>query len=183
MMAQLLQKTAPPAAQQEVDELAHIPADDYIPKGQVEKLVQRAEKRVEKRTEEAVKKVLQEREQALFMDKLKSKFSDFDDVVNPETLEMLEQQDPELANSIAKMSDQYTIGLQAYKFIKSMGLAEKAPDARRKKEVDKKIEQNAKTIQTPQAYDKRPMAQTFQLTEAMKQDLYKEMMGCAKLAG
>ncbi len=114
---------------------------------------------------------------------MKNKFSDFEDVVNPETLELLEQQDPELAKSIADVGDPYKIGLQTYKYIKSMGLAEKVPGSRRSKEVEKKIEQNQKTVQSPQAFDKRPMAQTFKLTEAMKNELYKEMVEAARLVG
>lgn len=164
----------------EVDELDSVPADDYIPKGQVEKLVS---KRAAKIAQEAVQKALQEKDKADFHNKLKGRFSDFDEVVTPETLELLEQQDPELAKTIVEIGDPYKMGLQTYKFIKSMGLAEKAPQHRRAKEVDKKLEQNAKTVQTPQAYDKRPMAQTFQMTAAMKQDLYREMNQYASLAG
>lgn len=181
MMSQLLAaKTGAISPSPEVDELANIPADDYIPKGQVEKLVQR---KAEKIAEEAVKKALEAKEQAEFHTRLRTKFSDFDEVVTPETLELLEQNDPDLAKTIIEIRDPYKMGLQSYKFIKSMGLSEKVPSHRRAKEVDKKIEQNAKTIQSPQVFDKRPMAQTFQLTEAMKNELYKEMNQCASLAG
>lgn len=176
----LLAQKAQPAPQVEVDELDSVPADDYIPKGQVEKLVA---KKAAKVAQEAVHKALKERETADFHNRLKGRFSDFDEVVTPETLELLEQQDPELAKTILEVGDPYKMGLQTYKFIKSMGLAEKAPMHRRTKEVEKKMEQNAKTVQSPQAYDKRPMAQTFQMTEAMKQDLFKEMNQYASLAG
>lgn len=183
LISQLLsvQKQAQPQAP-EVDELANISADDYIPKGQVEKLVQRAEKKAERIANEAIDKRLKEMEQSQFLDRLQKKFPDFDEVVNPETIDLLEQQDPELAKNIADMGDPYKIGMQTYKFIKSMNLADKVPAARRSKEVEKKLEQNAKTIQSPQAFDKRPMAQTFQLTEAHKKELYREMMGHASRA-
>jgi hypothetical protein len=177
------QKNYQQQAAPEVDELANIPADDYIAKGQVEKLVQREVKKAEKLAHEAVEKALQEREKSQFMQRLKAKFSDFDDVVNPETLDLLEQQDPELAQTIANVKDPYTIGLQSYKYIKSMGIVDKAPQARRAKEVEKKLEQNAKTVQSPQAFDKRPMAQTFKQTEAQRRDLYEEMMGYARQSG
>lgn len=182
MMAQLLNKAAPQATPQ-VDEVDSVPDDDYIPKGYVKKLLKKEREEARKIAQEEVQKTLQEQDKARFMDKLKSKFSDFEDVVNPETLELLEQEDPELASTIMDLKDPYKMGLQSYKYIKSRGLAEKAPAARRTKEVEKKIEQNAKTVQSPQVYDKRPLAQTFQLTEAMKQDLYKEMMRYATNAG
>ena len=60
-----------------------------------------------------------------------------------------------------------------------MNLGDKVPSARRAKEVEKKLEQNAKTVQTPQAYDKRPMAQAFQMSKAEMANIYKEMMGYA----
>lgn len=184
LMTQMIasQKATASQAPPPVDELETIPDDDYIPKGQIQKLVRKTEEKAEKIAQEAVQRALQEQEKARFMDRLKHKFSDFEDVVNPETLDLLEKQDPELAQTILELKDPYKMGLQSYKFIKSLGLAEKAPAARRAKEVDKKLEQNAKSIQTPQAYDKRPMAQTFQLTEAMKQDLWKEMNQFASYA-
>lgn len=184
MMAQLLQRGAStPPPSQPIDELDSIPDDDYIPKGQVKKLIKKAEERAEKIAQEAVQKSLQEREKSQFADRLRSKFTDFDDVVNPETLELLEQQDPELAKTIASSGDPYAMALQSYKFIKSMGIAEKAPVARRAKEIDRKIEQNAKTVQSPQAFDKRPMAQTFRMTETQKKALFEEMNSYASLAG
>lgn len=180
LIGQLLSAQKSYTAVADVDELDSIPADDYIPKGQVEKLVS---KKAEKIAQEAVKKALQEREKMQYMERLQSKFADFNDVVTPENLEILEQQDPELAKTIADTSDPYTIGLQSYKFIKSMGIASKAQSYKRNKEVDEKLEKNAKTVQTPQAFDKRPMAQTFELTKAMKNELYKEMMTFASNSG
>jgi len=85
--------------------------------------------------------------------------------------------------AIAESKDPYKIALQSYKYIKATGLAHKVPASRRAKEVDKKIEQNAKTIQTPQAFDKRPMAQAFKQTEAEKSQTYNEMMHYANQAG
>lgn len=185
VIARLMQEKQPSQQQpaQEIDELANISDDDYIPKGQVEKLVQRAEKRAQKMAEDAVNKALEEREKSQFLQKLKTKFSDFDDIVNPETLEILETQDPELAKTIADLGDPYKIGLQSYKYIKSLNLADKVPSSRRAKDVEKKLDQNAKTIQSPLAHEKRPMAQTFMHAGASSTDLYEEMMRFASQAG
>ncbi len=95
----------------------------------------------------------------------------------------MEEQDPELAKSIADTNDPYKIAIQSYKYIKAMGIESKVPNARRAKEIDKKIEKNEKTVQTPQAYEKRPMAEAFKLTDSMKSDLYSEMMSYANQAG
>jgi DNA-directed RNA polymerase subunit F len=186
LIAQLLtvkQQTQQQPVAPEVDELDNVPDDDYIQKGQVKKLVRKAEERAALVAKQETEKFFHQREQSQFMDKLKRQFSDFDEIVNPETLSLLEENDPDLANTIAELKDPYKIGLQSYKYIKALGIAEKAPSARRVKEVEKKIEQNSKTVQTPQAFEKRPMAQAFQMTEADKKKLYSEMMHYANMGG
>lgn len=181
LLGQLMASRQPQAEQAPVDELDNVSDEDYIPKGQVKKLLQRERENSRKIAQEEVQKTLQEQEKSQFHSRLKNKFSDFDDVVNPETLELLEQQNPDIARTIVKLGDPYDMGLQSYTFIKSLGLAQKIPESRRAKEVDKKIEQNKKTVQSPLAYDKRPMAQTFQMTEEYLSEVNKEMMRYANM--
>lgn len=176
------QMSAPPPAPPR-DELDSISDSDYIPKGDVKKLFHREKEAIKKEAVEEARRYWEEQEKANFHSKLKNKFSDFDDVVTPETLELFEQEDPELAKTIAELQDPYKMGMQTYKYIKSMGLSAKVPNHRRVKEVDRRIEQNAKTVQSPQAYEKRPMAQTFKMTEQMQTELWKEMNQYAQLAG
>ncbi len=184
MNERLMQMTAQNQPKvQEVDEFEGISDEEFIPKGKVKKLVERERNKIVNEARQEVEKVLHEREQARFMERLKGKYSDFDEIVNSETLAILEQQDPELAMAIASSKDPYQIGLQSYKYIKSMNLAEKAPEVRRAKEVNKKLDQNAKTVQSPQAYDKRPLAQAYRLTEGEKTKLYEEMTLAARQAG
>lgn len=162
------------------DELDSVNDDDYIPAGKVRKLIAReAQKMAAQETE----RLLRAQEQSQFLTRLKTKFSDFDEIVNPETLALLEEQDPELAASIAEEKDPYRIGLQTYKYIKASGIQSKVPQSRRAKEVEKKLEKNAQTVQTPQAYDKRPMAQAFRMSDTDKKALYEEMMSYASQAG
>lgn len=116
------------------------------------------------------------------MDRLNRQYSDFNEIVNPETLSILEEKEPELAATIAESKDPYKIGVQSYKYIKAMGLTQKATETRREKEIDKAIEKSEKAVTSPMAYDKRPIAQAFKLTDAMKKDLYREMHGYAALA-
>lgn len=169
---------------QEVDEFDQIGDDEYISKGKVNALVhKKAAKIAEDIAQRKVEEAFKQRDQSNFLDNLKRKFTDFDDVVNPDTLALLESNDPELAQTIADLKDPYKMGVQSYKYIKALGLSDKVPDARRVKEVEKKLEKNAKTIPSPQAFDKRPMAQAFRMTESEKTELYKEMMGFASQAG
>jgi hypothetical protein len=168
---------------QEVDEFDQIGDDEYISKGKVNALVhKKASKIAEDIAHRKVEEALQKREQANFLVNLKSKFNDFDDVVNADSLALLEQQDPELAQTIADLKDPYKMGVQSYKYIKALKLIDKVPEARRAKEIDQKLEKNAKTIQSPQAFEKRPMAQAFKMTDSDKTALYQEMMGFASQA-
>lgn len=171
---------------QEVDEFDKIGDEEFIPLGKVKKLAEKNTQKVLKNTEELVRKevekALQKQHQDQFMDRLNRQYSDFSEVVNPETLSILEEKEPELAATIADLKDPYKIGVQSYKYIKAMGLSKSAKEARREKEVDKAIEKSEKAVTSPMAFDKRPIAQAFKLTEAMKKDLYREMHGYAALA-
>jgi hypothetical protein len=184
MMQAQLANTAP--KQIEVDEFDKIGDEEFIPLGKVKKLAEKNTQRVLKNTEELVRqevqKALKKQEDGLFLDRLNRQYSDFSEVVTPETLSTLEEQEPELAATIADLKDPYKIGMQSYKYIKAMGLSQTAKESRREKQLDKALEKSEKAIQSPMAYDKRPIAQAFQLTDAMKKDLYREMHGYAALA-
>ncbi len=184
MQAQLANQQ--PARQAEPDEFDKIGDEEFIPLGKVKKLADKNNQKVLKNAEEFVKqevqKALQKRDSDQFMDRLNRQYSDFSDVVTPETLSILEEKEPELAASIADLKDPYKIGMQSYKYIKALKLSETAKDVRREKEVDKAIEKSEKAVTSPMAYDKRPIAQAFKLTDAMKKDLYREMHGYAAMA-
>src|ERR1700679_648201 len=166
----------------EADELDAIAESDYLQKGQNKKLVQKELNPLKKEIED-LKKDLHFQKQKDLVNSLSRKYSDFNDVVTHETLALLEEQEPELAEAIASSQDPYKIGVQSYKYIKALGLSDKVPDSRRLKEVEKQLDKNSKTVQTPQAYEKRPMAEAFRMTESDKTKLYQEMMGYAQQAG
>lgn len=180
----LSQMNAQMAPKPEIDELDSIGDDEFIPKGKVSKLVRKEAQRIaEEIAKQETEKMLKNQRESQFLDNLKRQYSDFEDIVTPDTLAILEEQEPELAKTIVELKDPYKIGMQSYKFIKAMNLSAKVPDNKRAKEVDRKLEQNKKTVQTPQAYEKRPMAQAFQMTEAEKTKLFEEMNQYARMAG
>lgn len=180
MQAQLANQ-AP--AREEVDEFDSIGADEFIPKGKVERLVEKkAQQYAEQIAKKEVESYFKKQNDSQYLDRLNRQYSDFSEIVNPETLSLLEEKEPELAQSIVDLKDPYKIGLQTYKYIKAMNLASKVPESRREKEIDKAIAKSEKSVQSPMAYDKRPIAQAFKLTDAMKKDLYREMHGYAALA-
>lgn len=183
MFEKLLAKQLETSQKPEPDEFDSIGAEEFIPKGKVEKLVERkALQYAEQIAKKEVEKHFKQQNDNQFLDRLNRQYSDFSDIVNPETLSLLEEKEPELAQTIADLKDPYKIGMQSYKFIKAMNLVSKAPESRREKEIEQKIAKAEKSVQSPAAYDKRPMAQAFKLTAAMKKDLYNEMMGYASSA-
>ena len=186
MMQAQMASNAAPAKQAEVDEFDSIGDDEFIPLGKVRKLAEKNSQKMLKNTEDLVRqevqKALQKQHDNQFMDRLNRQYSDFSEIVNPETLSMLEEKEPELAQAIAESKDPYKIGVQSYKYIKAMGLSKSVGESRREKEIDKAIQKSEKSVTSPLAYDKRPIAQAFQLTAAMKKDLYREMHGFANLA-
>lgn len=157
------------------------PDDDYIPAGKVKGIARKTVQPLEKKIQDLEKKIAQQ-EQDKLINSFRSKYSDFDDVVNAETLQMLEKNEPELAATISQLGDPYKMGLHSYKYIKALGLVDQLPDARRKKEVAQKLEKNAKAVQSPTAYDKRPMAQAFKASAVDSRALYDEMMFYASQA-
>lgn len=157
------------------------PDDEYVPAGKVKGIARKTVQPLEKKIADLEAKLAQQEQQKL-LQSLHAKYSDFDDVVNVETLEMLEKTEPELAATIAQFGDPYKVGLHAYKYIKALGLVDKLPNARHTKEVIQKMERNEKAVQSPTAYGKRPMAQAFKSTQADKTRLYEEMMFYASQA-
>jgi hypothetical protein len=180
----LKQPTQTPAPVQEVDEFDAIPDDDFIPKGKVTALIQKQAHRIaEQVAKKEQEKFLKQQHEATFLSRLKGQFSDFSEVVNPETLALLDETNPELAKTIVESNDPYKIGLQSYNFIKALNLHTSTTDSRKGKEVDRKLAANAKTVQSPQVFAKRPMAQAFQQTKEELRALNEEMNRYASQAG
>lgn len=168
-----------PASTEVVDKFAQIPTEEYPTFGQTRELVQQDARSIAR---EEFKRLEQERDAARFRERLRQKYSDFDEVVNSETIAILDKQQPELAATIADLKDPYKMGLQTYNFIKAMNLHGNSDKKRHAKEVLEKIDKNEKSIQSPQAFNKRPMAQAFSMANMgaqEKQELYDEMMGFA----
>jgi len=156
--------------------------DEFATYGKAKKAASKVVAPFEKRLKDLESNIAVQKQMALMND-LRRKYPDFEDIVNNDSLSLLEEQEPELATSIAETKDPYKMAIQSYKYIKALKLVDEVPKARHAREVEKKIEKNAKTVQSPTSYDKRPMAQAFRLTEQDKNALYEEMNQFARMAG
>jgi hypothetical protein len=180
MLERLITQSTPQKPQ-EIDEIDSISDEEYLEKRQSKKLVKKEIAPLLDEIE-SLKKTIKAQQAMTGVANLRSKYSDFDEVVNPETLAILQEKEPEVAEMLGNMTDAYKMGMQAYKFIKANDISSPS-SSRRSKEVEKKLEQNSKTVQTPQAYDKRPMAQAFVMTDNLKKELQDEMMRCSRMSG
>ena len=178
-MRAVLAQVAQP--QKPVQEEEQIDLEEYSTYGGVQKVARKTVQPLEEKIAHLEGLIKKQDEEKRIRD-FRKQYPDFDDVVNVETLELLEKREPELANDIAQSTDPFMMGFRSYKTIKALGLQADVPTSRRVAEVDKKIEQNKKTVQSPQAYDKRPMAKAFKTTAADQKRLYEEMMGFASQA-
>jgi len=181
---QMQQKSVQQPAQQEDDLIEQIQKEEYVPGEKVAKGFKHLEQKFAKQLQEVENKYKASQYQSQLND-LKREFSDLEDIVNPETLQIVKEKNPRLAQTWAGLDD-YTLYVQAYPYIKNSGILEDVPGFKRAKEVDKRLEQNKKTIQSPMASDKRPMAQAFdmnRLSDAQRKELNKEMHHYASLSG
>lgn len=189
MQEELLQRVltqtqhAPQAIpEQEEDIIQELSQQEYVAGEKVAKGFKKLEEKFERKVQEIEKRYASQQQNNLLTE-LKREFPDFDQVVNSESLTQLEETNPRLANAIASSKDPYMIAVQSYEYLKAKGISSNSTSSKRMKETENKLEQNKKTIQTPQAFDKRPMAQAFQMTDAMKKELAKEMYASAQQVG
>lgn len=183
LMNRLLQPAAPQTMQQaEEDILAELQREEYVSGEKVAKSFKRLEDKFERKLEEVKKSYAEQKKQEKIQG-IKMQYPDFDSVVNPDSIAALEQTKPALAQMIAESGDPYKMAVQSYEYIKALGLDAQGSSSKRMKEVEKRIEQNKKTVQSPQAFDKRPMAAAFKMTKEQMDEVREEMQRAASQVG
>lgn len=184
LLAQQMQAKPQAVSVQEEDFIDQIQKEEYVPGEKVAKGFKHLEQKFAKRLAEVENKYKANAYQNQ-INELKRDYSDLEDVVNPDTLQIVKEKNPRLAQTWVGLDD-YTLYVQAYPYIKNSGILEDIPGFKRAKEVDKKLEQNKKTVPSPASFDKRPMAQAFdpnRLSKTQKDELLQEMSHFAGLGG
>lgn len=182
---EMLEKFMTMQLSQQQPQQAHVepeePDEDYISKGKVKSVAKKAIEPLEARLKELEAR-LESQKQLDSLNQLKRNFSDFEQVVTPESLAMLEETEPELARAMVASGDPYKMGTAVYKYLKATQNPAVVAQKQHSKEIDKKLAKNEKTVPSPMAYDKRPMAQAFKTPSKQEmQALYDEMHGYANL--
>ncbi len=178
-----------PAAQtgqSEEDALLQLESEEYATGNKTAKAMKQQKQDLERQIAE-----LKKAQQQSYLDRqeaeIRSQYADYDDVVNPDTLDMLKETNPRLFSRVANLLkvDPMDGAVFAYETIKNAGIGDKMPDVRRSKEVEKKLDQNKKTIQSPTSFEKRPMAQAMNYpeTKEARQALWNETLKYASMGG
>lgn len=170
-----IQHKLQPPPKEEVDELDNLSNDDIITVAQAKKLATKMAKSV-------AQEVFKQREAATVDERLKLKFSDFDQVVTKENIELLKQTEPELVMSLYHNPDPYNQGVAAYKLLKKLGSQEESMPSEKKKAM-----QNSQKPVSVNAVSKTSAignASQFEngLTKELKDQLWKEMQEIKKRA-
>jgi hypothetical protein len=126
----------------------------------------------EKIAEQKFQELSNKKERDLLPQKARAKFSDFDEIVNADSIKKLEQGHPELAMGIVNSPDPFS---SSYKIIKQF-YGVKKPNAEVKEELEK-IDENANKPKAINTQGALKNANAF--AKKSKDQLYKEMMSCA----
>ena len=163
-LADLEQKNQPKAVEEEELNLSD---DDIVTAKDVKKLAKKMAREI----------VAQDRmryEADTAEDRLRTKYSDFDEVVNEDNVKKLLREEPELAKVLRSTADPYAKGVAAYRYIRLMERAN--PEA-----VDKQvIRQNLAKPRTTTSIkdsglDHVEEFASGRLTAEMRRNLYEEM--------
>lgn len=162
-----------PEKQEEVDES---PAEDiYEEVKRLNRKIAVSEKRIlesEKRATETAKKLIDEERKALARYKLKTDYPDFDKIVTPEIADKLVQQNPRLAEMLARIPEEERLPM-IYETIQMAGLHKSQEST--KPSAQEQINKNLRnTFYTPATagHGNAPMGD---FSEAGKKNAYAQM--------
>ncbi len=128
---------------------------------------------------EAMEKALQKNEAESAISRARTQFSDFDQVVSVENVELLKQNDPELAISLkALANDPYAQALATYKLLKRTDYSQQKQSMENKQRIEKNLKK------PPSINSVAPLAEANNfangLTPELKKALQKEMSEAVK---
>lgn len=160
-----------PPVDDEIDKMA---SDDIVTKAQAEKLAHKMATKI-------ANDIIKQREAATVDERLQAKFSDFNEIVTKENIELLKQNEPELAFSLSHNPDPFAQGIAAYKLLKKLEIGSPpvntADKERATKNAQKPLSANAVTRSSALGN-----AHLFEngLTTDLKKQLWDEMKQAMK---
>jgi hypothetical protein len=135
---------------------------------------------------QVAEEVVKQREAATVDERISAKYPDFKDVVTPESIELLKQNDPELALSLYRLADDpYAQNVAAYKLLKKSGYGASEMKKQDASQDKKKAQVNSSKPVSVNAVTKQSAignVHAFEngLTPELKSQLWKEMQQAIK---
>lgn len=166
-----LKKQNTPVEEDDLDKLAD---DDIVTKGNTKKLIQKEARKI-------AEDIIKQHAASTVGERVKSKFADYDDVVNSENIELLKQKKPELARSLSQCQDPYDQAVAVYDALKMIGenVVNKVPVER-----DRALRNTQKplSVNAVSKHSAIGNAHLFEngLTPELKSQLLKEMQEAAR---
>jgi len=168
---------------QEDDDDLQLGADDLVEGKHISKIQKKSQNRM-KELEERLAKYEQQGAQERTEMMLKAKYQDFDKVVTPDNIAMLNEAYPEIARSLYTNQDLYTKAVSAYTLIKKFGIYQDSPFSSEKAVALKNVNKpRPATSLSPQQGDSAlSRANSFAsgLTDDLKSQLLKEMQAARR---
>ncbi len=121
-------------------------AEDYVDPTRLRAKLEKVSAHLKKEAKEIAKQTIREEreldEKRNYMQRLKSQFADYDQVMNESNIASLETADPLFLETVLEVPDEYARRLKTYKRLKN--LQQPAPKVEEKASIKERVEENAK---------------------------------------
>lgn len=163
-------------APEEEDDTITVGNDDFVEGKHLSKVDRKI-----KKLEQQIRDYQQMSSEYAIESQIKSKYPDYDNVVNNETVEILKNKYPEIAKSISQSTDLYSKAVSAYTLMKKLGISPENETLINKQ----KIRENNTKPKSTNSISESPLnkAAAFadkRLTDELRDVHFKEMMEAIK---
>ncbi len=177
---QMQQQQATPTVQPEEEEDFVTTLDDDLVEGKHLKKAERRADRRFKKLEETIKKYQKHTQESAVESQLRRKYNDLDQVLTHENIAALREVEPEIAASLATVTDLKTQAVSAYKIIKKLGIYKVDHYAADRNTAQKNVNKPRSLHSVAPQQGNSPLSQANAfangLTPELKKKLYKEMV-------
>ena len=156
--------------------------EPYLEQKKFKRIMQRERAAIIEEAEARARRVIEEENSRNYMSRLKSDYSDFNEVCTDESLNRLEAANPDIAKEILSLKDPYQQRKMAYLTIKTAGFHKK-PEPENPS-IQSQIDNNPRKLYyTPNTASTSATAMTGDFSESGKKQAYEKIKELAKRAG
>jgi len=169
-MAERVNQSKPASKEEEADDISL--ADDSLVEGKHLS----AYKKELRKIKEQLSQYQQQSSAATTEVRLKTQYPDFDAVVSRDNVELLKDQYPEIAASLAANPDLYSKASATYTMLKKLGIAEDPVSAADRERVQKNAAKPRPLVSVSPQQGASPLARANAFAEGLTPDLQKQLL-------